>query len=700
MNKLAVAESALVSKLELARSMNQVNHSPASSPSPSPTRDRREKKTAKMSVTSSSTIDEDDDIREVLNLEVPRYDKNRKFPSLEKQKVSKKDRHIAALDDFSKQLESLAEKIENQVLDISRNVRDNLETLDREIKSQCEVWKIDERLIALSSEGLDEARSALKLVISRRLATITSFANELENLECQRAEDVGKKIKGLVDTLIGIAHQLPDEIEHIVEAEAFDLNTVLTKNRKAHTELLGVMRTKQVEIEVTGLHEWDVAKAHWRHLRHQQAISIFHQDITSSSFTEPRDRQEFMRNVRIGQQSRQSLREEALGELGKLNFETLSTPLIVTQQQLLQQVNEDELEATQDCYNGLTDLRMSLQRRAEKRMEELRVELHRYGALCEEPPLLEISNELKAALSSPELTELWRVGGGLKPDILSTATDLTSEEIFYDSFLRSVQDRLEVLVCGFNLREVLNERGRLPRLDAVRTLLSKSRTVPRFEVANVLSSLLPDLKEMAALEKMAGVFQHSLLQCIDGMEQELQRISHATESDSTGAVSLPLGGTAAAPAAAATVSQTQKGSTKNLKKTAITTATGTAALGDSPSSSTLKTRKSASRTMKTAALESEKAALANAVDPNLVKQWTRVLGILYYGCDLPLSCQQVSSLPSPLSLLSLTCFPFPHLASPLLLLSRNCCELYPQQSSSACVMTMWTLLSEMPVSES
>jgi hypothetical protein len=643
MNKLAVAESALVSKLELARSINQTNHSPASSPSPSPTHDR--KRTTNHRSTSivevSSSVDESDEIREVLNLEVPRYDKNRKFPSLEKQKITKKDRHIAALDDFSKQLESLAEQIENQVLDISRSVRDNLESLDREIKSQCEVWKIDESLIAMSSDGLDGARSELRSTISRRLATIETFAKELEDLECNRAEDVGKKIKALVDTLIGIAHQLPDEIEHIVEAEAYDLNTVLTKNRKAHTELLGVMRTKQVEIEVIALHEWDVAKAHWRDLRHQQAISLFHQDITSSSFTEPRDRQEFMRNVRIGQQSRQGIREEALAELGKLNSENLATPLIVTQQQVLQQVNEEELSATQDCYNGLSELRTSLQRRAERRMEELRVELHRYGALCEEPPLIDISNELKTALSSPELTELWRVGGGLKSDILSTATDITSSNIFYGSFLRSVQDRLEVLVCGFHLKEVLNERGRLPRLEAVRNLLSKTRTVPRLEVANVLVSLLPDLKEMAGLEKMPGTFQHSLLQCIDAMEQELLRLSQETESNGTltaatsSAVPVPLGTAGGL---------TQKESTKNLRKTA-----GTVTFGDTPPSSTLKTgRKSTSRTLKTAALESEKAALAAAVDPNLVKQWTRVLGILYYGCDLPEHYQQVSL--SPLSL--------------------------------------------------
>jgi hypothetical protein len=642
MRKLAVAESALVSKLEIARSHQTSYHNSPPASQHRKTTEPDSKKSPDFINTFAHSNDDENEMRDVLNLEVPRFDKNRTFQGLEKQKMAKKDRHMKALDEFAKTLEVLAEEIEIQVLETSRTVRDRLESLDLEIRKACDVWKNDENLVSMSSEGLDEDRAQLTNIISQRLETIQSFAAALEDLECQRAEKVGEKIKSLVDTLISIAHQLPDEIEHIVEAEAFDLNTVLTKNRRAHTDLLGVMRTKQVEREVSALHEWDVAKAHWRHLRHQQAISLFHRDINSASFTEPKDRQEFLRNVRIGQQGRQSIREEALADLSKLNSETISTPAVVSQQQILQQVNEEELNATQECYNGLSELRVKLRKRAEKRMEELRVELHRYGALCEEPSLQDISNQLKAAIGSPELAELWRIGGGLKSDVNSVAADFTSSNIFYDDFLRTVQERLELLVCGFNIKEVLNERGRLPRLDIVRNLLAKSRTVPRSEVANVITSLLPDLKEMSLLEKMSPTFQRSLLQCIDGIEKELLRVAQETAAL-----------TAASPKAASGTASFR--TVASMKKTAATLAQSV------HESSTLKgTRRSGTRTMKNTSTFSEVDKPSN-VDPNLVKQWTRLLGILYYGCDLPPIYQQVC--PTVCTLIFLNSLSLPGVAS-------------------------------------
>ena len=176
--------------------------------------------------------------------------------------------------------------------------------------------------------------------------------------------------------------------------------------------------------------------------------------------------------------------------------------------------------------------------------------------------------------------------------------------MYYEPFLKTVQTRLELLVSGFHLKEVLNERGRLPRLDIVRNLLSKVRTVPRNEVSAILTNLLADFKEMSILEKMPLTFQHSLTLCIEGIERELNRISQ--EGTST-----PASGT----------SRENFNGTLHGKKTA--------------GESTMKSgRRTTSRTMKTSNIsDSEKST--SVVDPNLVKQWTRTLGTLYYGCDIP-----------------------------------------------------------------
>lgn len=77
----------------------------------------------------------------------------------------------------------------------------------------------------------------------------------------------------------------------------------------------------------------------------------------------------------------------------------------------LQQAEEDAVRA---CQEGLENISSDLLRRADQRVEELRKELHLYGALHIEPDLKGISARLADAVKDPSLTELFRIGGGLK----------------------------------------------------------------------------------------------------------------------------------------------------------------------------------------------------------------------------------------------------------------------------------------------
>ena len=62
-------------------------------------------------------------------------------------------------------------------------------------------------------------------------------------------------------------------------------------------------------------------------------------------------------------------------------------------------------------------------------------------------------------LDDPTLSELWRLGGGLKTEFLSMIGELLSEEVVYDRVMLSVQERLEMIVCSFGLKSILEERG-------------------------------------------------------------------------------------------------------------------------------------------------------------------------------------------------------------------------------------------------
>ena len=524
MSRIAKAETALVEKLEESRCQAQAIQAAKTKYVKSEEKSESAGQSMKRLKPPKPPAENDEDARDVLNLEVPRFDSTRKFEGIERQKMAKKDRHMKALDEFSQTLETVSEDIEQKVLALSRDVREHLEEFDEKLRLKYKSLTEDDYLIAKSKDELDDDLQYLKTTTAQRSAAVENFAGDLEEIECTRASLVGGKIRDLVDLLVGIAHQLPDEIEHIVEAESFDLNAVVTANRNSHAELLGMMRSKQIEIDIIALHNWDVAKQQWRMLKHNQSISIFHNDITSSTFTSPVDRQVFMEKFRCDQKERHKIRQNLIDELSSFTAESIASTEVQRIKDSLMELNEQEISATIDCYDGLSTLRTSLRSLAENRMEELRKELHVFGALHPEPDLGLLSDKIKGILNDEEITELFRLGGGLKPELAAVATELRSEDMVYEHLVSTVEIRLDLVSAGFPLKEVMDERGRLPRLDTIRTSLSKLRTVPRAEVAGVLTALLPDLQEMSGYDKMPATFLSILNECSDGIETELARI--------------------------------------------------------------------------------------------------------------------------------------------------------------------------------
>jgi hypothetical protein len=97
------------------------------------------------------------------------------------------------------------------------------------------------------------------------------------------------------------AHQLRDEIEHIVENEANDLNSVLIVNRKSHADLLCLLRRKHTELEVESLQIWEDSRLHWRHIRQEKALRDYREEVDGPTYTDPADRRSYLLSVNAGQ---------------------------------------------------------------------------------------------------------------------------------------------------------------------------------------------------------------------------------------------------------------------------------------------------------------------------------------------------------------------------------------------------------------
>ena len=550
--------------------------------------------------------DLDEEIRLVQNLNIPSFDVDRKFPGIEHLKVDRKERHMKLLDKFTKFLDVTSERLEIDLLDLSRNVRENLEKIDAKLSDTYKLLENNPIMTAKSEDEVSMLLKDIKGVIQDRLDEIDCFANKLNGLEAERAEVVGSEIKKLTDGLINIAHQLPDKIEHIVESETFDLNKVLTVNRKSHDQLLAMMRKLHIEREIEGIQLWEDAKQRWRLLRHNKTVKEFCDYITSNEFTDPEDRQAFMAQVRESQILRQNRRSDLLDQLAQFNAGNINSAEIVKIQQSFTSIAEDEIGAIQDCYNQLTAYRGVLNDKAAKTVESLRKELHKYGALHPEPMLREIAAVFKKALVDDTMTELWRLGGGLKPEFQGLQADLLCTDVVYDWHISGMQDRLDVIVSSFNLKEILEERGRLMTLDRVRSTITKLRSVQRYEIPEVLTTLTPDLEEIISVEKSPAVFKRVAQECLEEINRELARSAEVQSG-----IRDPAG--EFRPGTSAQASQSLSQTSKSVASSAKGSRRGTVGEPDVNS---------------------------GTVDPMMVKQWSRKLGILYYGSDLPVEYQQ------------------------------------------------------------
>ena len=535
----------------------------------------------------------DEEKASVLTLEQSKYDPSRAFPGLARQKIEKKERHTKAVDTWTRLLDEIAEKVERDLLQLSRDMNERLAQIDNdELAAAYKQLQDSSFLVPRSEDDLFQVLDQLKGVVARRSRVIEDFAKDLDGIETKRAEVVGIELKLLVDRLIAIAHQLPDEIEHIVESETFDLNSVLTTNRKAHAQLLGLLRKTQIEVEVEALQRWENGRKLWRQLRHDKALAGFGDDITNQRFTNPEDRRQLLLGFREQQTTWKSLRQTTMERFAAITSESIQSSNIVELQRHFASVAEDEMAAISECYKSLGDLRAHLKMLAEDRVEALRKELHTYGALKDEPPLRQVSIIMQQALEDESLQELWRLGGGIKSDFQSLSADVVSVDVCYERLVSSVQERLELICCGFSLKGILEERGRLMQLDKVRNLITKLRGVPKTEVPGVIAALVPELEDVLQMEQVHSLFKKTVSDCIAEMNADMDRVS--------------------LQAASGSVVDGGEGNTTAKKSAASSRQTGKSTAGGG--------RKD--------------AAPVVVIDPTLVKSWSRRLGILYFGSDL------------------------------------------------------------------
>jgi hypothetical protein len=144
------------------------------------------------------------------------YDKTREFPGIAQQKLSRKDKHMKALDDYAKLLDKVSETLEQELLTSSRSMRDRLEEVDIEREEKHKQYRDDSFLIIRSEDDLIEELGSLKALLARRGNIVEDYAAEIDGLEAKRADILTREMKKLVDTLISIGRLFRNSLTVLV----------------------------------------------------------------------------------------------------------------------------------------------------------------------------------------------------------------------------------------------------------------------------------------------------------------------------------------------------------------------------------------------------------------------------------------------------------------------------------------------------
>ena len=93
-----------------------------------------------------------------------------------------------------------------------RDVRETLEVIDKDLSIFYTDLDKSENLIVKFEDDLFDDLKLLREKLQHRSDIIMQFAQNLDDTENMRSDVARKELKALMDKLIGIAHQLPDEI--------------------------------------------------------------------------------------------------------------------------------------------------------------------------------------------------------------------------------------------------------------------------------------------------------------------------------------------------------------------------------------------------------------------------------------------------------------------------------------------------------
>ncbi|GMH74178.1 hypothetical protein TL16_g06393 [Triparma laevis f. inornata] len=546
------------------------------------------------------------------------------FTRLSSKMELKRVHHDSAYKTYRASLRALSDEIEGLYVKEADCVKELLGGTDESINFLFDELNQDSILEMKPLTYVTEMWENINTLLTRRTSEVTQFSQNLESFEVTRSTTLAQYLREMVDLMANIGLLLPQEIERVAEIEAFELNGVITGNRRAHAELNARMEKEDIMEQVRHRADWESRLSAWRQLRHDRAIREFQRDITADNFMNPPDRVSLFESFKLEQKERHSGRCSVLLKLGKLGNDDLASELVNNIRVEFGNLNASELKGIKNLYDSLVNLKHTKQDEAEKRRESLRHELHNYGALHLEPDTEYFARVIDGVVHEQELEEFMRKSGGLKAELVKIIKLLRDPNMIYLKVLDQAIVSLTVVQCGRDLEETLELQGKSSLRKMAQDTLERLRKATKSECLPILPLLKQQCTALALVNGIDELLKKELTMAADGLQELVTTAEHAAENGSSAKTANTNNNTTATEMANATAT---------FNSTAGATNTAQPPTSKAPSEAASKRSNRSSR-KRSVSVAPSKGWEEPEIDMLAVRSIQKQVGMLLASCDL------------------------------------------------------------------
>ncbi|RLN86546.1 hypothetical protein BBJ28_00001505 [Nothophytophthora sp. Chile5] len=448
----------------------------------------------------------------------------------------RRDRHMQAQMLYGSEVKEISDDMEVSILLAADRVKEALATIDTRIREAGCLLADNELLLASMNEGILRMWRDMEALCEQRGDEVDQFAVQLEQIEQIRTQRVRVGLERLTRSLMDTAHALPPEVERIIEAEVYEVNTVVISNRRVYGDLVAKMAAANVDVFVSSRLAWEQGQIHWRRLRHDHAIATFLATLNSPLFTDSEERRLVLQEIRVFQKSLHT--EGRLAALKRLE----DAGAVLSSEQA-KQILDDltttqqfEEERNQSFFSDLRTVHESKACAVQTLQEALRLDLHGFGAMAKEGDIVKAKDALVELLSDDSLEDLFRVAGGLRAELDILAKRLNVADLIYSANLEPLVKLVEILLSALPLEGVMATQGKEAGRKAVQATLERIRKASKLEIMALLPPLQAQVLALRNLDEMGTTFKAEVEAVMAQLDAIIQECGASLESTASTAL--------------------------------------------------------------------------------------------------------------------------------------------------------------------